>query len=138
MPAQSRSKNSLSYTLHKLLVGLLLRCPNCEKGAIFSGLFTMNETCSHCGVRFERQHGESVGGMYINLIAAELITAAGFLITQLLLNPPLYGQLAFWVIFNILFVVIFYRNSRAIWVAITYLTNGLQTDAEYAQKQQEK
>lgn len=52
------------HVLHVLWVGLTLRCPACEQGRTFKGLFSVNKTCSNCGVRFEREDGESVGGMY--------------------------------------------------------------------------
>ncbi|MEP7288520.1 MAG: DUF983 domain-containing protein [Chloroflexota bacterium] len=122
---------SLGYSLHKLLLGLFLRCPNCGKGHIFHGLFKMERTCPFCGVRYERRSGESVGGMYINLGAAELLSIGGFFITQALFNPPLVLQTVFWGVFNIVFVLLFYRHARSLWVAISYLTGGVQTDVAY-------
>ena len=126
--------NTILLTLRKLWVGFLLRCPNCEQGAMFTGLFTRNEMCPHCGVRFERLSGESVGGMFINLGLAEVLSLVGFFVSQLLLKPPILAQVIFWVSFNILFVVFFYRHSRAMWVAVSYLANGLYTDEEYLRK----
>lgn len=130
----TKQPNSILLTIRKLMVGFMLRCPNCEHGAMFTGLFNMNPVCPHCGVRFERLSGESVGGMFINLGLAEVLSLGGFFISQLLLKPPILAQVIFWVSFNILFVVFFYRHSRAMWVAIAYLANGLYTDEEYVEK----
>jgi uncharacterized protein (DUF983 family) len=130
----AREKKPFSYYVNKLWLGLMLRCPNCGKGKTFKTLFHIEKVCDHCGVRFERLSGESVGGMYINLGAAEFLSFAGYLITDILFRPPLLPEIAFWVTFNILFVVFFYRHSRSIWVAISYLAGGVMTDEDYERK----
>jgi len=119
------------HILHKLLVGLFLRCPNCEQGRMFSGLFTIRDTCPVCGARFERQQGESIGGTPINLSFAELLSIGGFFISEALFHPPLAFQLVFWVSFNVLFVVFFYRHARGMWVSIAYLSGGVYADPDY-------
>lgn len=119
---------SLTAIIHKLWVGLCLTCPACEKGRTFTGLFTMQATCPVCGVRFERLSGESVGGMYINLVTAELLTLAGLIVTEIVARPPVWVHLAVWGTFNVLFVLLFYRHSRSMWVAFNYLTSGLTKD----------
>jgi len=113
---------------HKIFIGFLLRCPNCEKGKMFSDMFTLREKCPVCEARFERIDGESLGGMMINLGLAELLSIGGFLISQALFAPSLAFQLIFWGVFNILFVVIFYRHARGMWIAISYLTGGVYPD----------
>jgi len=118
------------YTLHKLLVGLRLRCPNCERGHMFHGLFTMDETCPYCGVRYERREGESIGGTMINLACAEVLSMGGYIVTQALFAPPLAFQLTFWVAFNIIFIVLFYRHARGIWASLSFLSGGVYADAD--------
>ena len=118
------------YTLHKLLVGLRLRCPNCERGHLFHGLFTMDETCPYCGVRYERREGESIGGTMINLACAEVLSMGGYIVTQALFAPPLAFQLTFWVAFNIIFIVLFYRHARGIWASLSFLSGGVYADAD--------
>ncbi|MEO8609151.1 MAG: DUF983 domain-containing protein [Chloroflexota bacterium] len=122
----------LFYYLRKLFIGLILRCPNCERGKMFTGLFTMRETCPYCNARFERKQGESVGGTLINLSFAELLSISGFFISEALFHPPLAFQLIFWVAFNILFVLLFYRHARGMWVAIAYLSGGVYPDPDDA------
>jgi uncharacterized protein (DUF983 family) len=125
---------SLFYYLHKLWLGFTLRCPNCGKGKTFTGLFKVQRVCPVCGVRFERLSGESVGGMYINLGAAELLSIAGYFLFEALFHPPFWFQMVFWIAFNLIFVLLFYRHARSLWVAIAYLTGGVTTDTEYAAK----
>ncbi len=124
----------MAYTtaeqLHKLMVGARLRCPNCEQGRLFAGMFRMRDTCAVCGVRFERSSGESLGGMMVNLVVAELLTVGGFFISYAALGAPedMTPLIVFWLTFDVLFVLAFYRPARGMWVAVTYLTSGLTSD----------
>ncbi len=119
------------YVLKILWRGLTLRCPNCGKGRIYPGLFNlfkMEETCPYCHVRYERKFGESLGGMFINLPLVEVLSLGGYFLTQWLFAPPLAFQLTFWVTFNLAFVILFYRHSRSLWIAISYLTSGVYVE----------
>jgi uncharacterized protein (DUF983 family) len=116
--------------LRALWLGLLLRCPNCGKGRMFGGLFQIEPTCPVCHVRFERQSGESIGGMVVNLALAEVITIGGFFLTDALFDIPITHQLLFWIPFTILFCVLFYRHARAMWIGVVFLSGGLHTDDE--------
>lgn len=118
----------LLYYARKIMLGLLLRCPNCEQGRMFRGLFQIEEICPHCAARFERKEGESIGGTMLNLGIAELLTIAGFVTTKLVFNPSLAFQLIFWVSFNLIFVILFYRHARAMWVSVVYLAGGVYPD----------
>lgn len=121
---------SLKYRLRVLWTVFRLRCPNCGRGRIFTGLFAMNKTCPDCGVRFERESGESVGGMYINLGLAELLTMGGFFLVNALFQPPFVPHLTFWVIFNVVFIAVFYRHARSLWIGTSYLTGGVYVDTD--------
>jgi uncharacterized protein (DUF983 family) len=118
----------LLYAARKLLIGALLRCPNCERGHMFTGLFQIRQTCPVCHARFERRSGESIGGTVLNLVLAELLSVAGYFISEALFHPPLAFQLVFWIAFNILFIVFFYRHARGMWVAVAYLSGGVYPD----------
>lgn len=122
---------SWSWVAHKLWVGLRLRCPNCEQGEMFTSLMNIRRECPVCGVRFERQSGESVGGMYFNLGIASMTSLGGFFIADALFHPPLWPHIVFWTVYILLFCLLFYRHSRGLWVAISYVTGGVQRDEDY-------
>lgn len=121
--------------IKKLANSMLVRCPNCEQGAMFNGLFQMNPTCPVCEVRFERRDGESLGGMMFTLVFVELFSVGGFFLAEALFDPPIIAQLIFWIAFSILFCVLFYRNGRGLWVGVVYLTSGLYKDGEAPERQ---
>ncbi len=116
------------YTLWD--TGIRLRCPVCEQGRLFEGWFTMLPTCAHCSVRFERHEGEVVGGMALSISLTSLIFLVGFLVTETVLDWPTWLQLVLWVSFAVAFPILFYRYSRALWVAFLYLTGDVFWDRE--------
>jgi len=94
----------------------LLRCPECGKGRLFRGLFSMAPSCPECGLNFHPEHGYYVGAMYLNYGA----TVAIALPTSLLLLSrftarELLGPL---IAFGLLFPLFFFRWSRAFWLAV--------------------
>lgn len=114
----------LTTILHKLWVGFRLRCPHCEQGTTFRTLFTPYQTCAICGYTFEARDGESVGGMYINLIVVEMLTFGGYLLLEAVADIPLIPHILFWVTFNVTLLLLFYRHSRSMWMSITYMADG--------------
>ncbi len=117
--------------LHILMRGRRLRCPNCGQGKLFRTGFIINETCAYCGVRFERQPGESVGAMYLTEGLASMVSIAGYFIVNALFHPPFVPHVIAWVILIILVSLLAYRPSRGIWIAIAYLTGGVYRDPDY-------
>jgi uncharacterized protein (DUF983 family) len=110
--------------------GLRLRCPVCDQGELFRDWFTMNRTCAHCSVRFERHEGEVTGGMSVSIVVTSLVFFVGYFLTEVLWDWPLAVHFALWVPFAILFPIGFYRHSRALWVACLYLTGDVYWDKE--------
>jgi len=99
-------------------------CPICEKGKIFESkgnLFLlkapkMNECCSECGYRFEKEPGYFLGAMYVSyaMTIAELF--------------PVFLALVWFVSFNWMFAIMLatlvltmffnFRMSRIFWIHI--------------------
>lgn len=110
--------------------GFRLKCPVCEQGKLFSTMFKMNKTCPHCSVRFERFQGEELGGMTISVVATTTIFLVGYFLAELYTDWSTWVHLAIWVPFAVIFPIVFYRYSRALWVTFLYLTGSIYWDKE--------
>lgn len=123
-----------SYMLHKLMVALRLRCPSCEQGRMFDGMFRMTPICPYCHVRFERTSNEAIGGVYINLALAELTSVAGFFVTHWIFGPPIMLQLFIWIPYVLVFTLLFYRHARGLWVGVMFLMGEVYPDFDITQE----
>lgn len=115
---------------------LQAKCPRCRRGDMFSTsmygfkLQKMNETCPHCGLKFEREPGYFYVSMFIsyamNVIQMIIAAVLTYLITKNLEDPLLYIV----VIFPIIFFLspVNYRFSRVI--LLYWLTPGLYYNPE--------
>jgi uncharacterized protein (DUF983 family) len=108
--------------------GCRLMCPVCEQGNLFNKMFKMNKVCPHCSVRFERFQGEELGGMTISVVATTMIFLLGYFTAEVQTDWPTWVHLAIWVPFAVIFPIIFYRYSRALWVAFLYLSGSIYWD----------
>jgi uncharacterized protein (DUF983 family) len=100
-------------------------CPNCHNGKVFNekniffnlGFPKMNEYCSHCDYKFEKEPGYFFGAMYVNYgltvaqgIATYLIAHLFFKETfDLRMIPIIAGTIIVLSPFNI-------RFSRLLWI----------------------
>ncbi|MFN8563208.1 MAG: hypothetical protein U0703_16710 [Anaerolineae bacterium] len=39
-------------------------------------------------------------------------------------------HLVFWVIFNVVFIAVFYRHARSLWIGTSFLTGGVYADPD--------
>jgi uncharacterized protein (DUF983 family) len=97
---------------------LRLRCPRCGVGKMFRGMFSMNERCPNCNLRYERAPGYFLGSSYINYG----LTAVAILVLYVALhywlklsNQQLAAPLG---IFCIAFPLLFFRQARSLWLAL--------------------
>ncbi len=100
---------------------LLLRCPNCGGGHLFSGFFNMKERCPTCGILLERGEADYfLGGYTLNLIAVELILAVCFLVVVVVTwpNPPWTALQYGGVVLSILGAVLCYPFAKTTWLAV--------------------
>jgi uncharacterized protein (DUF983 family) len=115
--------------LKKLLLGFFLRCPNCGKGRISDGLFSIRKECDVCHVVYERKSGESAGAMAILMMGLPILPLILFF-TMVLINdewglPILLGVP---ILITVVTGIFAYRHIRGLWIAIAYLTGSVYAD----------
>lgn len=106
-----------------LASGLRLRCPRCGAGSLFRKPFSMHENCQNCGLKFEREQGYFVGAIYINYAATIAIAVPGFFILDTFTSMTIDQQLMIWVPFAVIFPLLFFHHSRALWLVLDHLFN---------------
>lgn len=114
----------LAHAAHLAGRALLLRCPNCGGGSLFRHWLAMKPACPTCGLRLDRgERGYHVGSYMLNIIVAELIFAAIFIGTIVVMwpDPPWallqYGGAALMV----LAPVVLYPFTKTMFLAIDLL-----------------
>lgn len=111
---------------HLLLHILKTECPNCHKGKVFKnqnlltfGFPEMNEQCSHCDNKFNKEPGYFFGAMYMNY----MLNVAEGLIVYFLARPfftETFDLRMFPIIAGTLLLLTFFniRLSRMLWIYI--------------------
>jgi uncharacterized protein (DUF983 family) len=98
---------------------LLLRCPKCLRGRVFSGGITMREACPVCGHHFEREQGYFLGAMYASYFLAIPVLGLLAWIVHLLLPEWRWEFAVVIALVPFCFLVpILFRYSRIIWMHI--------------------
>lgn len=102
------------------LRALVLRCPNCGGGNLFSSWLRMRRRCPTCGLELERgESGYQVGSYMFNIIASELLFAAVFLAVVVVMWPtPPWTLLEYGgIVMMVLAPLFFFPFSKTIFLA---------------------
>jgi uncharacterized protein (DUF983 family) len=106
-----------------LASGIRLKCPRCGAGSLYAKPFHMRTHCANCDLKFEREQGYFVGAIYINYTATIAIAVPGFFILDVFTDITINQQLAIWVPFAVIFPLLFFHHSRALWLVLDHLFN---------------
>jgi uncharacterized protein (DUF983 family) len=103
--------------------GLRLKCPRCGVGLLYAKPFRMLAHCRHCDLKFEREQGYFVGAIYINYAATIAVAVPGFFVLDAWAHWTIDRQLTLWVPFAVIFPLLFFHHSRALWLVLDHLFN---------------
>jgi uncharacterized protein (DUF983 family) len=103
-------------------------CPACGRGPIFSTMTRMNEVCPHCGVTFQPYEGDFLGAVAIAYTFTAVATLCGFLLVNHFVTWSVTTEVTVWGLFALVFYIVFYPNTKGIWVGLLYLMTGLRKD----------
>jgi uncharacterized protein (DUF983 family) len=100
--------------------GLKKRCPNCGQGKVFRSYFKLNESCSVCGFRFEREPGYWVGALSVNIAFCEIWYFLLFVGTVIVTAPDVEWQwlLIFGLLTNAILPFVLLPYSRTLWLSL--------------------
>lgn len=107
--------------LYSILTGT---CPRCQQESMYkeknpyhlSELMTMNERCSHCGLRYKMEPSFFYGAMYVSYGVGIAFAVAAFVIAFLILKAGLVTTFIAIVGTLVVFMPVILRLSRNIWI----------------------
>lgn len=108
-----------------LLRGCRLRCPCCGYGRLFKSATQLHERCSACGEAFEREPGQSLGAVYINLGLTLGIVAAGYLLMRSFTSLTTTQLTVVGMTMAGVGPFALHRLATALWTSIVFLGEGL-------------
>lgn len=115
LPAED---NKIRPTLRALLVrSLRLLCPSCGEGKLFRTFFSMEDPCTHCGRKFNREPGFLLGSIYFNYGVTALLVVVmyfGLFFAEVMSGKQLLVVVG---LFALVFPLGFFRYARALWIA---------------------
>jgi len=77
----------------------------------------MNDKCSACGLKYEREPGYFLGATYVNYGWTAGTMTAAYLLLHIALGYPNTYVLPPLIAYVVLFPVFFHRYARALWLA---------------------
>ena len=112
---------------------LRYKCPRCHEGDFFvskknydlKNFIKNHETCSHCGLRYEREVGFFFGAMFVSYaLSVAFAVAIGVAILVLFPSASYKVYIAALLIGLVLLSPLAYRLSRLIWLNLFYHYEG--------------
>lgn len=108
----------------RFLTSLRLRCPRCQRGALFGRRMSMHAACPHCGLELEPDPGFYLGSIYVNYAATVLLTSLLFLGAVYVYGFRKDHVLIACVAITVLFPLWFFRYARSIWLSVMYAVSS--------------
>ena len=102
------------------------RCPRCLDGRIWRGLFSMNEVCPVCGLRFEREPGYWTGAMVASYALGVPILVVLIFLVWLVTRWDVTFVLAVGDGLFILVAPLVWRYSRIVWLHLDWLVDPVR------------
>lgn len=96
---------------------LRLQCPVCGRGKLFSSFFLMNERCTECDFKFEREPGYFLGSSYINYGWTSVSLTVAYIVFHIGLEYPNSYVVPPLMVWFVLFPVFAHRYARSFWLA---------------------
>lgn len=100
------------------------KCPNCLEGDVFKyknpfdfkNFDKMNETCSHCGHKFEKEPGFFYGAMYVSYALMVGWFLVSWAINTFIIKADSINFLIFLILSIIILMTYTFRTARLFWI----------------------
>lgn len=104
---------------------LRLRCPACGRASIVKAPFRIKQSCSSCGVSFNREEGFFVGAILANVVATEAVIILAYLVALTIGHDIDRGVITVLLVLAVSFPLAFYHHSWSLWLGFDHLIESL-------------
>ncbi len=101
---------------------MTLKCPQCEEGKMFYGVFKMHEHCPNCGMKYEKEQGYFTAAIFVGNFLYGLVVAPTILIMSAI-DEPIWKIVLVLGGFSLITVPLIFRYSRSILLYIDHITD---------------
>lgn len=94
-------------------------CPRCHKGKLFSGLITVVDSCSECGLSL-KEHEQGDGPAYFGILVIGALVCILAAIVEIKFEPPYWLHAAIWIPFIFIGSIWSLRLGKAALIRMQY------------------
>jgi uncharacterized protein (DUF983 family) len=105
------------------LAGFLGRCPNCGRGALFSGFLKVQPRCSACGYDFSDVDSGDGPAVFVIIVAGFLVVF-GALYSDIAFRPPIWVDLVVWLPVGAIVCLGLLRPAKGLMIAAQIRNRG--------------
>ena len=118
--------------LERILATIKGRCPHCLKGEVFSGLIKMNTHCDVCNLKFEREQGYFLMGIFFGYILSFCVVAITLVFLLIFFEPTPLIYMGGASLPLIILSPLIFRYGRLIWLHVDELIDPRLSDEDKA------
>jgi uncharacterized protein (DUF983 family) len=99
--------------------GILGRCPNCGRGALFSGFLKVRDRCEVCAFDLKTADSGDGPAVFIILIAGFIVAFAA-LFVEVAYRPPIWLHLVIWLPLTAALCTALLRPFKGVMIALQF------------------
>jgi len=89
-------------------------------------MFDLHSHCPNCGIEFQPNAGDFLGTITVAYAVLSVLIVAGIFITFRITNLSTTTHVMIWTTFSVLFMALFFRNLKGLWIGILYAMTDLR------------
>lgn len=119
--------------IKKHLLGVIKnRCPHCLEGIVFSSFLKMNTHCAVCGIKYEREQGYFLMGIFFGYLLSFIIAAVTLVILLIFFEPTPFVYIGGASLPLVILSPLIFRFGRLIWLHVDEIIDPRKTAADKA------
>lgn len=118
--------------VERILATIKGKCPHCLTGEVFSSFLKMNTHCDVCGIKYEREQGYFLMGIFFGYILSFIVVAITLVILLIYFEPTPFVYIGGASLPLIILSPVIFRYGRLIWLHVDEVIDPRVTDADKA------